>query len=1028
MNALDALDEVDLGVAPRADDVWDSVSKSHVDGLHAEVSRRLKKSIRAVVRSESPIAIVVQGERGSGKTHLLSWARQEIFRQGGFFFHMKLVAGRNFWESAVHSMIDGVYRRDDAHISQLQHLLRGLCAVADVDEAVAAAILGGSQLTPDHLDLLVTGIRRKDRQVGNEAAQTVRALTLIAGSGDIAEIGTGYFALNNGEAERRAAWGLSAQARPAQLVLRDLSRLLAMVGPVVFAFDQLDNLRAASTSSIGTASTADNRTAVKMNNDITAGLMELREEARRTLIIVACQPGTWESISRSALKSALDRFEMLPPLTNIPDQDTAAAIISQRLLPAYEAVGFEPPYPTWPIAASAIAEAPQRLTARRLLLAVKGHIEACLSARTVSELRALDGSVQPPQEHPPIDVHPLNELFEKLRDEADDSAPLDRNKEDRLIPGLLAAGLQALTIELGIDSSRVAVETGFGGKKALHARLRFVIDESRESEIHWSFRSNAFRRGDAIQTRLVNAMAEAELAEGLSSRRLTILRNLPYPTNTELVQTLLEFDRKGGHRVPINAADLRTLAALQIVLQQRPPSLHEWLRSERPAGQTDVFAPVAKDLEEYATATRPSLQTSSAVADGERERPLAGTEILIGRTVRGDREFTVATGQLRKHAVVVGAVGSGKTVLIRRLIEQCALHGVSAIVLDPNGDLGRLGDRWPITPKGWTDEHERDAQRYFAETEVKVWTPGINRGRPLAFHSIPDFSSVVSDRDDFSRLLASTVAALAPDAGIRGTTARSTQQRGVLQRALELYVREGGQRLSGLIDILSEPPGEIVNSRTKNLATQMADTLHGIMTTDPLLDEDVEPVDVAALLRPGAGRKSRVSVISFLGLPGDSGPRFVSQLQGALFSWFKAHPTKDPALGGLLVMDEAQNFVPSGRANQSTDSTVGLIRQIRKYGLGVVLGTQAPKGIHNEALGNTANQFIGRLTSPVQIGAAEDMARARNAVLDNVGGLSRGTFYATGEGATFSKTQVPICLSHHAEPLQEHEVVERARR
>jgi DNA helicase HerA-like ATPase len=127
-------------------------------------------------------------------------------------------------------------------------------------------------------------------------------------------------------------------------------------------------------------------------------------------------------------------------------------------------------------------------------------------------------------------------------------------------------------------------------------------------------------------------------------------------------------------------------------------------------------------------------------------------------------------------------------------------------------------------------------------------------------------------------------------------------------------------------------------------------------------------------------------------------------------------------------MDEAENFVPSGRANPSTESTVELIRQIRKYGLGMVLASQAPKGIDHEALGNTANQFLGRLTAPAHIEAAKDMAQSRNTVIDDFGKLTRGTFYAAGEGTSFRKVQAPICLSHHAQPLHEDEIVERARR
>jgi type IV secretory pathway VirB4 component len=39
--------------------------------------------------------------------------------------------------------------------------------------------------------------------------------------------------------------------------------------------------------------------------------------------------------------------------------------------------------------------------------------------------------------------------------------------------------------------------------------------------------------------------------------------------------------------------------------------------------------------------------------------------------------------------------GSGKTVLTRRLIDECALAGVSTIVLDPNNDLAHFGTPWP---------------------------------------------------------------------------------------------------------------------------------------------------------------------------------------------------------------------------------------------------------------------------------------------------------------------------------------------
>jgi uncharacterized protein DUF87 len=1026
-----ALRTLHISTALTQDEVWTPVTPYHVDGLHPAVYRRLERAMSAVERAHSPVAAVVCGERGSGKTHLLGWTRHEIQERGGFFFYIKLVTGREFWEGATGSLVDSLYRKDEGGQDQLVRLLGELSRQAGLDTETHSALIGGRELTCAHVDAFVQGIRKIDRQVGNEAADTARALVLIA-SGESVEIGKAYFALDEDDQGRRAAWGMSPRARPAHLLLRDLTRLFALVGPLVFAFDQLDHLVSASeTSSLTSPASGESRAAKRLSNDIAAGLMEMREETRRTLMVVACHQDTWELISRSAVRSALDRFEVLPTLGAIPDVATAADIISSRFRQDYEAAGFTPPYPTWPISPAALAEAPHRFTARRLLKRVEKHLGECVATGTVSELLSLTGeeptrAVQPTPAKA-VNLNALAESFDKLRAEADDLGPLDAASEDALMPALLGAGLRSLVKELGADETRFLIETDFGRRAALHVRLRYVVDEASENEIHWSLRAIAADNARAAQTRMRNAAVEAGLAN-LVSRRLILLRNTPYPSGAKTRAIKEDFEERGGVSLPIGAADLRALSALRAMLDDRASGLDEWLRQERPASRIEIFAPVLGDLRQRLGITTMEADSGADAADVPEDAEPVGTEIVIGTTVRGRRPFAVPMERLRMHTAVVGAAGSGKTVLIKRLVEQCALRGVSAIVLDPNDDLARLGDPWPRPPQGWTDEQEREAQRYFADVEVVVWTPGLNRGRPISFHPLPDFGPVLDDEDDFPRLVRSTVTSLAPHAGVRGGSARATQQLGVLKRALERYARDGGRTLAGFVELLAESPGGIVNSRTRRFAVQMADTLEAAMETDPLFGESGIPADPGMLLIPSPGKTARVSVISFIGLSGDGQARFVSRLQATLFSWFRAHPVVDRALGGLLVMDEAQNFVPSGASNPSTESTVELIRQIRKYGLGMVLASQAPRGIHNQALGNTVNQFIGRLTVNAQINAAESMAQARNAVLDNLGGLPGGTFNAASEGTGFSKIEVPICLSHHTGPLKEDEIMERARR
>jgi len=202
------------------------------------------------------------------------------------------------------------------------------------------------------------------------------------------------------------------------------------------------------------------------------------------------------------------------------------------------------------------------------------------------------------------------------------------------------------------------------------------------------------------------------------------------------------------------------------------------------------------------------------------------------------------------------------------------------------------------------------------------------------------------------------------------------------------------------------------------------------MVNDPLFGGAGEPMDPGVLLTPPPGKRARVSVISFVGLPADDQRQsFVNQLQLALFSWIKRHPAGNRPLGGLLVMDEAQTLAPSGAMTPCTQSTLALVSQARKYGLGLVFATQAPRGLHNVIPGNASTQLFGRLNSPVQIAAAKDIARAKGSDVPDIARLGPGQFYAAVAGAAFEQLQAPLCLTYHPpSPLTTEEVLERARR
>jgi hypothetical protein len=815
-----------------------------------------------------------------------------------------------------------------------------------------------------------------------------------------------------------------------QLVFHDLVRLFALTGPVVLAIDQVDGMLVES----------DGLDEGLLADRVAEGLMKMRQETVRTIVVIACIPKTWELISTQGVNSAADRFTMLELSTAMPSAAMAMALVEQHLGSIYGEIGFAPPHPTWPVLPVAF-DAPEvaSFTPRKLLKRVEEHVRSCLDRGVIEELRTFAEPVTTePAAVVPVDLAPLDGRFAELRAAADVVGPLDHQHEDGRMFALLNAGLRTYVLEQG--SQELTIDPPSMVQPALHARLRRTLDEAREDEEHWSFRAIAHPNPRATLTRLRSACLEAEIKPGVGKRHLAVLRNIPFSVGQKTSEAVAELEAAHGMALPIAEDDLRTFSALRAMLAETPPGFLGWLANRRPAGKTALLRTVldsaGSEVEWPAAQGELSAPESAPVTTDEPAATVSPTvtseghaPVVLGRNVESGREFGIGLAQLRKHAVVFAGSGSGKTVLLRRLVEDVALHGVSSIVLDPNNDLARLGDRWPSAPGTWWRGDDARAERYFADTDVVIWTPRREAGRPIALNPLPDFAGVLDDPDELRTSIDACVAGLMPRSGLRG--AKIATGKAVLTQALDHFARHGGSDLDAFVALLADLPEGVSTIRNAvRLAEGIADELRAAMINDPVFGGAGEHLDPAVLLTPAPGKRARVSVISFIGLPSnDQRQTFVNQLQLALFSWIKRHPAGDRPLGGLLVLDEAQTFVPSRGVTASTESTLQLAAQARKYGLGIVYATQAPKGLHSVATGNAATQFFGYLNAPVHIHAAKDLARAKGGQVDDISRLSTGRFYAAAEGSGFAKIQTPMCLSHHPDgPLVEEEVLQRARR
>jgi hypothetical protein len=1021
---MKALEAVSFRPHYTAADIWrDDVI--HVDGIHKEPFNEVRRIFRLMKEGVPYSNIVVEGASGTGKSHFLGRIRRGVTKGENVFVLIQLSSARQFWHSVAIAYADALFREGPTGRTQLEFVLDALADQLGLGAEDKAALLEG-QVSLPLLKKVHHGLKQAfGRSPGmRPVIVTGLALCLLNSSSPVYQ-DTANAIIQGLEAPEESTGQLDLTRLPPREVVKGFDRIFMLAGKcTLVAIDQLDGLIAMSRSS-------NQAEAQSVLDEVANGLMDLAEDnPEHTLIILSCLPPTWTLIRERGVQSAWQRFSNRQQLRFIPNAEVGEALIASYLAAAYKRVNFKPPYPTWPIRKSAFAEAPL-YSPRGLIQLTEQHIRSCREKGVISELADFGAAQDAPaaDEVKPEKSDTLNALFEQLHRQADISHVLEKDNVDKRLPPLLRAGLEAWILEQD-HPTRFSLDAPPGRNPALHARLRQILDADLEDEVHWSFRAVPHVNPTAALTRLRSAVTTS----GLGARRsLFIIRNAKWSTGAVTREVVSEFEAKGGLTVLLSDDDLRTFAALLVLLAEKPEGLSGWLRDARPASRTHLLARMQPEpLNASSARNDPRSAAPGGTEKHSSSEPsysVADDEIPLGRSEETAKPVSVKLEDLRRHVAIFAGSGSGKTVLIRRLIEECALRGVSSIVLDPNNDLARLGTPWPEPPGGWFDGDAERARQYHESVDVAIWTPKLSAGRPIAFAPLADLGAVANDPDEFEIALDNTVATLLPRAGLPAIGAKRAQGQAVLKQALRGFIRGGGEGFRSFLDYLHAlPEGTSPLSNAEKLAAGMADTLYAATVNDPLFGGTGTSVDPATLLTPPAGKRARVSVISLTGLPAEEQRQsFVSQLQMALFAWVKKNPAGNRPLGGLFVMDEAQTFAPSASSTPCLASTLALASQARKYGLGLIFATQAPKGLHNQIPGNASTQFFGFLNAPVQIAAAKEMAIAKGGDVTGIAQLTKGQFFTASDGVAFQKIRSPLCLTHHpASPLTQEEVVRLA--
>jgi len=404
---------------------------------------------------------------------------------------------------------------------------------------------------------------------------------------------------------------------------------------------------------------------------------------------------------------------------------------------------------------------------------------------------------------------------------------------------------------------------------------------------------------------------------------------------------------------------------------------------------------------------------------------------LIGDKIQGNVSIPIPA--LRKHTVILAGAGSGKTVLVKRMVEEAALLGIPSIVLDCANDLSRMGKPWPSPPSAWSGQDREKAGQYHEKSNVIVWTPGIAKGNPMNFEPLPNLASVAQDSDELQQMIDMALGTFR-DIAAPGKSVKSKKKLGILAAAMEYFAKHLDGDLDEFLNLLDDLPAEAAAGigNADKLAREMADQIRAEIQVNVMFKQKGRVIDPTTLFGlDSSPQKTRISVINFSGLPNLwSQQQFVNQLAMLLFTWIKKNPPRQgQPLTGLLVIDEAKDFVPSSGDVPSRNSLIRLGNQARKYGLGLIFATQAPKSIDHNIIANCINQFYGQASSPAAIDAIVTQIKQRGGSGQDIPKMGTGKFYFSTENLKAPlKIKIPLCLSYHPDnPPDQLEVIRLAK-
>ncbi len=980
-----------------------------VESIHAEARAAFSRLLhRAAAPAASGKSLLLLGEAGSGKTHLMRAFRNESHASGqGYCGYLQMTArADNYARYVLSNLIDALEQpyQHPQPMTGFGRLARGLLDTLDIVSDEERRRLCDE--IPDLSELAAHVYHISDFVVQYPQFQGVdldliRALLyLLSHDGRVRPRVLKWLRCENlSRADSEMLGNLEPRPQDDQprRMIEGLARVMAVLhqAALVLCVDQLEE----TIDQLPSESEATRWHYLRQAINV---LIDITDAIPNAVVVVACLEDLFQAGRHHLPKPKLDRLTRDPEPVRLQSErslDEIALMLSRRLAFLSEepenllVEGDIEPFRREHL------QALVGMRTRDVLDHFRQHRDRCMRAGAWIEP---DGAAPTQQPSTPA---PLR--LEQAWNDALASFEMPTLDDETQVAELLAWTIAAVSAEMPRE-------------------LEFRVERNGSDlpvEIH--------RQGNALDKLLVavcNRKAQGgglkkqlnDLVQRAGDSRVVVARTAPFPSDpkTDIAKQLASLmEPKGSwRRQEIQSSDLRFLAAFRGFHEQYHPDSEfaAWQAHRRPLSAIKsihgllslaqwheravvVQAPAATETESTTPVIKPSKPVISQAHDGALQ--LGETRGLSHTAV------SVPMRDLMQHAAFLGGSGSGKTTAALCLIEQLLEQGVPAVLLDRKGDLCRYADpaAWTMPDGAGPDSSRRAELR--ARLDIALFTPNNSRGRPLTLALVPPGMKMLptADREQIAQAAASGLTRM-----MGYNRKPNDPKQAILAKAIEVLGTQFDERvaLHQVKKLIAERDDalclELDAFDDRHYKKLSEDLLTLTLRHTRLLEDDTaEELDLNLLLGLGKSAhagKTRLAIISTQFLTDPAVVDFwVAQFLVAVDQWSSKNPTPD-RLQAVFLFDEADQYLPAVRQPATKAPMENLLRRARSRGIGLMLATQSPGDLDYKCRDQIRTWLIGRIKEKVAIDKLRPMLEAgAGDISARLPGQATGEFYLVRE-------------------------------